>query len=102
MSQGHETAMKDVFEHDEVADVLRSTFYSKPTTPKKVAPGRRASKPKPDHYEVICISMYREDLDALDAKVADLKARGHRKMSRSSLIRYALENVDLTKLPRSY
>ena len=57
---------------------------------------------KPDHYEVICISLYTEDLARLDAKVADLKVRGHRKMNRSSLIRFALDQVDASKLPRAY
>lgn len=81
---------------DEVAEVLRDTFYSAPPKkkPKKAA--------KPDHYKVICISMYTEDLERLDAKVAELKESGHRKMSRSALIRFALDHMDLEKLPPSY
>ncbi|MCZ7681915.1 MAG: hypothetical protein M5U28_25230 [Sandaracinaceae bacterium] len=51
---------------------------------------------------MICISLYKEDLARLDAKVRELKERGHRKMSRSALIRYALDTVDLEALPRSY
>lgn len=86
---------------DEVEEVLRETFY---TAPKALQPKKkkRAKAPKPDHYKVICISMYTEDLARLDAKVAELKASGHRKMSRSALIRFALDQVDPSKLPPSY
>ncbi len=73
---------------------LRSAFLT--------ASKRAKKKKKPDHYEVICISLYKEDLARLDAKVAKLKLSGHRKMSRSALIRYALDTADLDGLPRSY
>ena len=56
--------------------------------------------PKPDHYDVICISMYTEDLVSLDAKVEALKQRGHRRMTRSALIRYALEKLAVEDVPR--
>lgn len=104
-----------LFDGDEVREVLRETFFrSEPpsaastlptsaTTPKRRAKGPAKAVPKADlPYEVICISMYREDLAALDAKVRELKTRGHRKMSRSALIRYALAHVDTTGLPRSW
>jgi len=95
--------MASVLEGDEVETILRRTFYgdaptTAPTRPKKARP----KAPKPDHYEVICISMYKEDLGRLDEKVAELKEAGHRKMSRSALIRFALDQVDLAKLPKSY
>ena len=89
--------MKDVFERNEVQEVLRDTFYKKA----KVKPPKKRAE-KPDHYEVICISMYKEDLARLDAAVRKLKKSGHRKMSRSALIRFALDTMDLGKLPRSY
>lgn len=95
--------MKDVFEKDEVNQVLRETFYR--PDPVAVPKGRRSkpkSKQKPEHYEVICISMYNEDLARLDRAVAQLKKAGHRKMSRSALIRFALDTMDVAKLPRSY
>ena len=38
----------------------------------------------------------------LDEKVKLLKAQGHRKMSRSALIRYALDTADLEGLPKAY
>ena len=88
----------------EVDEVLRETFYR--PSPKRLAakkpPKKKAKAAKPDHYKVICISMYLEDLERLDEKVTRLKEEGHRKMSRSALIRFALDQVDLSKLPPSY
>jgi hypothetical protein len=55
---------------------------------------------KPVHYKVICISMYTRDLARMDALVEALKARGVTKANRSALIRAALEQVDLDKIPR--
>ncbi|MBZ0120338.1 MAG: hypothetical protein IT378_13630 [Sandaracinaceae bacterium] len=92
--------MRSLLEGDEVREVLRDAFYSAEIKPPVRA--RRKPQPKPEHYEVICISLYKEDLERLDAKVQALKTRGHRKMSRSALIRYALDHVDLDSLPRSY
>jgi hypothetical protein len=100
MTRKTHEAMSELFDADEVESVLRATFYTKdrPAPPKKARP-----KPKKaEHYEVICISMYKEDLERLDAKVAELKRAGHRKMSRSALIRFALDTMDLEDLPRSY
>ena len=62
-------------------------------------PGPEA-KPRPTHYKVICISMYTDDLGRLDSMVDELKARGVTKASRSALIRAALDQVDLEKIPR--
>ena len=55
---------------------------------------------KPLHYKVICISMYTSDLDRLDGMVDELKAMGITKANRSALIRHALTQVDLQKVPR--
>jgi metal-responsive CopG/Arc/MetJ family transcriptional regulator len=55
---------------------------------------------KPTHYKVICISMYTKDLERLDELVEELKSRGLTKANRSALIRAALEQVDLDKVPR--
>lgn len=94
-----------VFEGEEVREVLRDTFYQ----PDERAPrrsgtrrARRAPAPKPTHYEVICISLYKEDLARLDEMVKTLKEQGNRKMSRSALIRYALDTCDLDALPKGY
>ena len=55
---------------------------------------------KPAHYKVICISLYTKDLERLDGLVDELKARGITKANRSALIRVALDQVDLDKVPR--
>jgi hypothetical protein len=93
-------AIRALFDGDEVQEVLEDTFYAapRPAGPRKA----RRKHPKPEHYQVICISLYTEDLARLDEMVAELKAAGHRKMSRSALIRFALDQVDPAKLPRSY
>jgi hypothetical protein len=109
MAEGtHARAVRELFDDGEVREVLRDTFYrneaplasiakTSPEPKKK----RRAAKPKAAHYEIICISLYNEDLARLDQKVADLKARGHRRMTRSALIRWALDQVqDLEAVPR--
>ncbi len=55
---------------------------------------------RPQHYKVICISMYTDDLNRLDTMVDELKNRGLTKANRSALIRHALSQVDLTKVPK--
>jgi hypothetical protein len=84
-----------VLDTDEVEGVLSGAFYvPKPAT------SHPPPSEKPTHYKVICISMYTRDLVRLDALVDDLKARGMTKASRSALIRAALDQVDLDKIPR--
>lgn len=96
--------VRALLDPEEVREVLEETFYKR--EPAKAAPAgrkkKRAPKPAEVPYEVICISLYKEDLRRLDEKVKILKGRGHRKMSRSALIRYALDTADLDALPRAY
>ncbi len=88
-----------VFDADEVQGVLSGSFYA----PERVD-AARGPKPlpaaKPAHYKVICISLYTKDLEQLDALVDELKARGVTKANRSALIRVALDQLDLDKVPR--
>ena len=93
-----------VLDGDEVQGVLSGSFYS-PVVPldsfeKESARSREVRAEKPTHYKVICISMYTKDLERLDQLVDALKARGVTKASRSALIRAALDQVDLDKVPR--
>jgi hypothetical protein len=107
MKKSTAESVKNVFTEDEV--VLRESFYRDESAPVRplAALGtdtKRRARPKqakPEHYEIICISMYNEDLARLDEKVAALKQRGHRRMTRSALIRYALDRIALDEVPRS-
>ena len=60
------------------------------------------AKEKPTHYKVVCISLYNEDIERLEQMVDVLKRRGHTKANKSQLIRAALDQVDLDKVPRSH
>jgi hypothetical protein len=82
---------------DEVQGVLSGAFY---TPPPSSGRGKMTTGERPTHYKVICISMYTGDLERLDGMVDELKAMGLTKASRSALIRHALEQVDLSKVPR--
>ena len=100
-----------VLDGDEVQGVLSGSFYSpivaadyEKARAKEVAGPRpeeaSVRADKPTHYKVICISMYTKDLERLDSMVEELKGRGLTKASRSALIRAALDQVDLDKVPR--
>ena len=86
-----------VLDADEVQGVLSGAFYTKEGAkrPRKAEPAA-----KPQHYKVICISLYTKDLERLDKLVDELKARGLTKANRSALIRVALDQLDLDKVPR--
>jgi hypothetical protein len=86
-----------VLDADEVEGVLSGAFYAPDP---RVRERIRRSQPKAEHYRVICISLYTKDLDRLDGLVRELKARGLTKASRSALIRVALDQIDLDKVPR--
>ena len=90
-----------VLDGDEVEGVLSGAFYKPAPESGKMQKAAPATKgEKPTHYKVICISMYTRDLEELEAKVAELKRRGWTKANRSALIRVALEQLDLDKVPR--
>ncbi len=88
-----------VLDGDEVQGVLSGAFYQA-TSDDAPRSKVREDKAKPTHYKVICISMYTKDLERLDELVEELKGRGITKANRSALIRVALEQLDLDKVPR--
>lgn len=51
-------------------------------------------------YRIVCISLYHKDIIELDAKVKELKRRGHRKANKSQLIRAALAQVNLDTIAK--
>lgn len=62
----------------------------------------RKRKDKPEHYKVISISLYKEDIELLERLVKEAKALGHTKANKSQIIRCALHTLDLKKLPKTY
>jgi len=86
-----------VLKTDDVDQILTDCFFSERELETNNSSDREA---KPEHYKIICISLYNEDLVRLDEMVTNLKKRGLTKASRSALIRHALSNVDLDLVPR--
>ena len=95
--QPHARAMAvDPFE-----DSVLENFY-RPRANAHTAVEAAPVKAKPTHYRIVCISLYNEDIERLEAMVAELKRRGHTKANKSQLIRAALDQVDLNKIPKGY
>lgn len=88
---------RGLLDREEVESVLSGAFYSPSPTPKRAA---KREQVKAEHYKIICISLYNEDLQKMDEMVDALKARGLTKASRSALIRHALSLVDVERVPR--
>jgi hypothetical protein len=66
------------------------------------APKNKPAKEKPSHYKIVCISLYTEDIARLEGLVQELKRRGHTKANKSQVIRAALDQIDLAKIPKGY
>ena len=72
------------------------------------APPRRGRPPKlaepapaqrPEHYKVISISLYVEDIERLKALVGQMKRGGHSRANQSMVIREALRQFDPSRVP---
>jgi hypothetical protein len=86
-------------------DAILERFYKPAAVPEREvdeSPRAKEAKEKPTHYKVVCISLYNEDIEHLETMVAELKRRGHTKANKSQLIRAALAQVDLTKIPKGF
>jgi hypothetical protein len=89
-----------ILKHDPLSEadvILRDDFYGRADRPANGE--QREAKPKPTHYKVVCISLYTRDIENLEATVAELKRRGYTKANKSQLIRIALSQLDIDKLP---
>ncbi len=80
--------------------LLLDAFFGPPPAPKRPVPVERPVQKKPEHYKIISISLYTEDIERLEAMVAELKKRGHYKANKSQLIRSALANLNLDDVPK--
>jgi hypothetical protein len=85
-------------------ETILERFYRPAAEPRPPAgrARRRRAKEKPTHYKIVCISLYNEDIERLEALVKELKRRGHTKANKSQLIRASLDQVDLDKIPKGY
>ncbi len=72
----------------------------RPTREMEPVVARRMPAPKPQHYKIVSISLYNEDIERLNNMVRELKRRGHYKANKSQLIRHALARLDLDEIPR--
>jgi hypothetical protein len=79
-------------------DEVLARFYGATPEP----PPTTAKKQKPTHYKLVCISLYTEDIQLLESLVAELKRRGHTKANKSQVIRAALDQIDLDRIPKGY
>jgi hypothetical protein len=82
-------------------EILVERFYrAQPAPPEAKKP--ETKKEKPTHYKIVCISLYTEDIERLEKLVTELKSRGHTKANRSQVIRAALDQIDIAKIPKGY
>ena len=91
------------------ADTILERFYKPLVAEERMVPlavhhaaAAVKAREKPTHYKVVCISLYNEDIEHLESMVAELKRRGHTKANKSQLIRAALAQVDLGKIPKGF
>jgi hypothetical protein len=86
--------------------IMRKHFYRK--SEEVVEPEEPEGQPQPAEGEEdagfrrVNISLFPEDIELLNEMVRTLRKRGYRRVSKSQIIRYALQTVDLEKMPQSY
>jgi len=79
--------------------LLDALFGGSPAAPRRPQAVERTPAPKPQHYKIMSISMYTDDIERLEEMVRELKRRGHYKANKSQLIRHALSRVNLDEVP---
>ncbi len=114
--KGGAAPISEVFESEDVRAILKDSYFDNNGRAARVThrdaedntlvrstlrpEPRIAKKPKPDHYKVICISLYNEDLSHLDEIVQALKDRGFTKANRSAVLRAAMLQFDPAKVTK--
>jgi hypothetical protein len=86
--------------------IMRKHFYrtseetaeSEPRLP----PAEEADDEEDAGFRRVNISLFPDDIELLNEMVRTLRKRGYRRVSKSQIIRYALQTVDLEKMPQSY
>ena len=81
------------------ADPLLETLYAQPVAQRRKRTKDRKPLPEGQTYRLVTFSFYEEDVARLDALLADARKKGHRKVSRSQIVRLALRQVKLDELP---
>lgn len=79
----------------------RTTDAQQETKAEKTGRLLKEKAAKPQHYKIVSISLYMEDIERLNSMVDELKSRGHFKANKSMLIRHALEQLDLDQIPKN-
>ncbi len=57
-------------------------------------------KKKPDHYKVVTFSLYSEDIQLLEELVTKLRLLGNTRANKSMVVRAALQQLDVNKMPK--
>lgn len=84
---------------DVPADPLVEHFYVPPRAPRKKKGKGRQPLPDGRSFRLVTFSFYEEDVARLDELLAEARRQGHRRVSRSQIVRLALRQVDLKALP---
>lgn len=86
-------------------DPLADHFYRRPAAG-SADKGRRAPRAKGRQplkegktFRLVTFSFYEEDVARLDALLEEAKRKGHKRVSRSQIVRLALRQVDVEDLP---
>ena len=84
--------------------IMRKHFYrkSEEAAEPEVHPSPTEDDEEDAGFRRVNISLFPEDIELLDTMVRTLRKRGYRRVSKSQIIRYALQTVDLEKMPQSY
>ncbi|MCA9538428.1 MAG: hypothetical protein KC620_06040 [Myxococcales bacterium] len=90
-------AIRGLFDDEEHA--VEEFFTPEAAAPRAVHPRLKQRKVKPTHYKVISVSLYTSDIQRLARLVNELKKRGHSRANKSLVIREALRQIDLDRVP---
>jgi hypothetical protein len=84
----------------ESEQLILDALFGNSTAPRRPRAVSRDPVQKPQHYKIVSISLYVEDIERLEGMVQELKRRGHYKANKSQLIRHALAQLNLDTVPK--